>query len=525
MFATVAAVGAATILAASAALPSVWWEPLHFDEAVTLEFSTRSVPAVLEDIFVERGGSPLFFLVEHATLQWPGGIEGLRLPSVISFLLALAAAAAAAGELCGRRAAWLLPPLLALAPLAVGLASFARMYALFLALLLAAVWLLLRAARTGERGRWIIAGACSGLLVYVHPTAPLYIVLAVATAFLCGSRPFRRALGEAWAGLAALALVVLPYGYALAVLTQRYEVTSSTSSRLEGAGGRPVLVESVLALTPGGWAGAALFGGLALAGGASILRHDRAKGIALAAWLAVPVAFFSLVPADTRFFPRYVLPVLPFFLLLVVAGCLLLGRLVRKPSLVASLLVVGLTAWQAVEVIDRLRGLRELRLDSVVVAVERLENAVVFSSTGSTPEGRPAELVDQYVVLELPGVGYVEELPAVDPRYEPDLVELGTEKVRAFLSADGPRGQGAWIFADKPRRVLLGERRLREQTGIVVVRLSPGLLLVHSAAPEDRARLVDQAIAVREAWLGPGGRERWVRTILAVDRMAMDANR
>jgi hypothetical protein len=520
-----ASVGAATILAATAALPAVWWEPLHLDEAVTLEFAPRSVPTLLEDVFVDRGGSPVFFLIEHATLRWPGGVEGLRLPPVVFFLLALAAAAPVANELCGRRAAWLLPPLLALAPLAVGLATFARMYTLFLALLLVAIWLLLRAARTGERRRWVLAGACSGVLVYVHPTAPLYIGLALATAFLCGRRPLRQALGEAWPGLAALALVALPYGYALAVLTQRYEVTSSGSSLLEGTGGRPVSVESVLALTPGGWAGAAVFAGVALAGEASILHRDRAKGVAFALWLVVPVAFFSLVPADTRFFARYVLPVAPIFLLLVVAGCLLVGRLVRKPMLAATLLVAALTAWQAAEVADRLRELRELRLASVARAVDRLEGAVVFSSTGGSPGGRPAELVDDYVVLELQGVGRVEELPAVDPRYEPDLVELGTQQVRAFLETDGPPGRGVWIFVDTPRRVLLGERRLREQAGIEVVRLSSRLLLVHSAGPKGRDELVEQAIAVREAWLGPGGRARWARTIVTVDRRATRANR
>lgn len=520
-----ASVGAATILAATAALPALWWEPLHLDEAVTLEFAPRNVPTLLEDVFVERGGSPVFFLIEHATLRWPGGVEGLRLPAVVFFLLALAASAPVASELCGRRAAWLLPPLLALAPLAVGLATFARMYTLFLALLLVAVWLLLRAARMGERSRWVLAGGCSGVLVYVHPTAPLYVGLALATAFLCGRRPLRQALGEAWPGLVALALVALPYGYALAVLTQRYEVTSSGSSLLEGTDGRAVSVESVLALSPGGWAGAAVFVGLALAGEASILRHDRAKGIAFALWLVVPVAFFSLVPADTRFFARYVLPVAPIFLLLVVAGCLLLGRLVRKPTPVATLLVVALTAWQAAEVVDRLRELRELRLPSTVSAVDRLEGAVVFSSTGGSAGGRPAELVDDYLGLELQGVGRVEELPAVDPRYEPDLVELGTQQVRAFLETGGPPTQGVWIFVDTPRRVLFGERRLREQAGIEVVRLSPRLLLVHSTGPEDRDELVEQAIAVREAWLGPGRRARWARTIVAVDRQALDADR
>jgi Dolichyl-phosphate-mannose-protein mannosyltransferase len=512
---------AAALLAAAGTLPALWWEPLHVDEAITLEFAPRNVPQLLDDIFVERGGSPAFFLVEHVTLQWPGGIEGLRLPSVLFFLLALAAASLVAGELCSPREAVLLPLLLALAPLAVGLATFARMYTLFLALLLLVVWMLLLVARSGTRLRWIGAGAAAGLLVYVHPTAPLYVALALATAYLCSGRPLRGFLADAWPGLAALALAALPYGYALAVLTRRYEVASSGSSLLEGSGGRPVPVEALHALTPGGWAGALVFLALAVAGEVALLRRDRARGIAVVLWLVVPVAFFSLVPADTGFFARYVLPVAPFFLLLVAAGCLLLGRLTPAPLLTGLLLVAGLGVWQASEVVSRLGHLRELELRETVGAVDRLEPGVVFSSTGGLVAGRPAELVDLYVCLEVPDAVCVEELPAVEPRFEPDIVELGAAEVRAFLAGGTPPARGAWVFAGPTRRVLLGERRLREGEGIAVERLSPRLLLVHTDASERRHELVEQGIAVRQAWLGRAGRDRWARALIAVDRSAL----
>jgi len=516
----VVALGAAALLTAAATLPALWWEPLHVDEAVTLEFAPRSIPTLLDDVFVERGGSPAFFLVEHLTLRWPGGIEGLRLPSLVFFLLALGAATLVAGELAGPLEARLLPVLLALAPLAVGLATFARMYTLFLALVLLAVWLLLRAARFHTRRPWVVAGACAGLLVYVHPTAPLYICLALATAFLCAGRPFRSWLAEAWPGLAALALVALPYGYALAVLTRRYEVASAGSSLLEGSGGRPVPVEALLALTPGGWAGAAVFLVLAIAGGTAFFRRDRGRAAALILWLVVPVAFFSLVPADTRFFARYVLPVAPFFLLLVVAGCVLLGRLTRVPVLAASLLVTGLAAWQASELVSRLADLRDLRLTAATSRVEALEPAVVFSSTGAPVGGRPADHVDRYVCLELADARCVEELPAIDPRYEPQLAELGTREVRAFLDGGETAGRGAWLLAGSAGRASAGVRALEGLPGLATVRLSPELLLVHSTRPAHARELVEQAIAVREAWLGPG-RDRWARVALTVDRKAL----
>lgn len=445
---------------------------------------------------------------------------GLRLPSIVFFLLALAGAALVARQLCGRREECLLPLLLAVAPLAVGLATFARMYTLFLALLLLVVWLLVRAARVGTRPLWIAAGACAGLLVYVHPTAPLYIALGLTTAFLCAGRPLRHSLMAAVPGLVSLAVVVLPYGYALAVLTRRYEV-SSGSSLVEGSSGRPVAVETLLALTPGGWPGAAVFLALAIAGLLALLRLDRAKGSAFALWPIVPVAFFSLIPADTGFFARYVLPSTPFFLLLVIGGCFLLGRLTPAPLLAGSLLVAGLAAWQASEVVARLHDLRALGLTAAVDEAERLEPGVIFSSTGGPIGGRPAELVDRYVCLEVAEVACVEELPAVEPRFETALLELGAREVGAFLDGDNAPGRGAWLFAGTSRRVLLGERRLRQEEGLEIVRLSPTLLLVRSAANEGRDALVRRAIGVREAWLGPAGRDRWARTLIAVDRLAL----
>ena len=317
-------------------LPAVWWEPLHVDEAITLEYAPESPPEILRDVFVERGGAPIFFLLEHVSLQWPGGLAGLRLPSFVFFLAAVALSAPVARQLGGRNAAILLPPLLAVAPLAVRLATFARMYALFLAGVLLAVWLLLRAVERRDRGAWILAGVVAGTLVYVHPIAPLYAGLALATAYLRSGLQLRAFLRSARPGLLALALVSAPYLYALAVLGRRYGVGSPESSLATSSSDRSVPAESLVALTHDARAAAAFLLALALWGLIATVRSDRGTGIALALWIAVPIAFFSLVPSETNFFARYLLPALPFFLLLVVLGCLAAGRLVRRPLLVAS---------------------------------------------------------------------------------------------------------------------------------------------------------------------------------------------
>ena len=517
----VASVSIAAALAAAASLPAVWWEPLHIDEAVTLEFAPQSPPEILRDVFVERGGAPVFFLVEHVSLHWPGGLGGLRLPSFLFLLAALVLSVPVARELGGRHAALLLPPLLAVAPLAVALATFARMYTLLLAGVLLAVWLLLRAARRSERSAWILAGVATGALVYAHPIAPLYGGLALSTAYLHSGLPLRPFLRSAWPGLLALAAVAAPYLYALAVLGRHYGVGSPESSLARSPSDRSVATETLLALTPGARTGAALLLALTIWGFVSVLKVDRRTGAALALWLVVPVAFFSLVPSETAFFARYLLPALPFFLLLVVLGCLAAGRLVPWPLPVAIGLVTAIVAWGAADAVSRLDRLRDLRLPAVVDAVAASGDVALFSSTGTQVAARPGELLDAYVALEVAEAARAEELPDPDPAYAEDIHGEGVAAVREFIDAMRGARHGIWLFSGSPRRLDLASARLKAEPGLRIGRISPELLLVRSREPLHSRALVEQSLLVRAAWLGERGRDRWSRILMAIEEDAL----
>jgi len=315
-------------------------------------------------------------------------------PALLFFFLAVLLSVPVARRLGGREAALLLPPLLAAAPLAVRLSTFGRMYTVFLAGVLLAVWLLLRATEGRGRSAWIVAGLAAGSLVYVHPIAPLYIGLALATAYLHAGVPARQLVRSALPGLLALAAVAAPYVYTLAVLGERYGIGSSDSALLSSTSGRPVAVESLLALTPGERLGAGALGALALFGLLTTIRGERGAGIALGLWLAAPIAFFSLVPSETVFFARYLLPALPFFLLLVALGCLALGRFARRPALVAGALVAAIVIWEAAEAAARVDRLRDHRLTAIAGVAGDPSDLVVFSSTGGPVAGRPSELLD-----------------------------------------------------------------------------------------------------------------------------------
>ena len=510
----IVAVAVAAVLGGAVTVPAVTWEPLHLDEAIMLEFSPLSLPSIVKDVFVDRGGAPAQFFVEHATLAWPGGIVGLRAPSLIFFILALPVAAAVARRLLGEGPALVLPFMLALAPLAVGLATFARMYALFLLTVLCATWLGQRAAERGDPRSWGIAGAAAGLLVYVHPIAPLYAPLALLTGL--AARPsWRASLRELRPALIAAAVVASPYAYAIAVLRSRYRV--GEAPRLRTTAGRPVPLESLHALAPGGWIGVTLFTALALTGLVWIGRSRLPVAVALAAWVVVPIAFFTVVPAQTRFFSRYLIPALPAFLLLVVAGCFALARVARAPVVVAAALALALVAVEGRDDVSRLLTLHRLDLPALAAAVQ--PGDVLFSSTGSPRSDRPPELLDDYVALRSSPAIRVEELPAIDPRYENDLVQKGRARVDAFLRSDPAPAKGLWIFRGVPRRVDAALRRLN--TTFETHRISPELLIVRSRAPAPAKELVREALVVRTAWGLKTPADRWPRVIASVDRAAL----
>ena len=429
------------------------------------------------------------------------------------FLLSLVLAALLARELAGEEAALLTPLLLAVAPLGVSLATFARMYSLFVAAVLGATLLALLAGRSGKRGDWIVAGVVIGALVYVHPIAPLYCALAAGTGLILADRRPRALLHDAWPGALVAVAVAAPYAYALAVLRSRYDV-SLESGRLRTTAGRSVPEEALHTLTPGrdprrgrpARARARRTGWLAY-------RRPRAA-VALALWLAVPIVFFTVVPSSTRFFGRYLAPAEPAFYILVAAGCVAIAR---RRLVVASALAAGVVALSVSERIDRLRALHDLGLRNLTSAVDH--EGVLFSSTGTPVSDRPPELLDDYLDLEGLASRRVEELPGIDLRFEPDLEQHGRANVAAFV-ARREGGRGLWVFRGPERRVTRAIRRLAGDAELVAVRPSATLLLVRSRTSAAPPALIEQGIRARTAWTLNSPADRWTTVLLAIGRSA-----
>jgi dolichyl-phosphate-mannose-protein mannosyltransferase len=502
------------------ALPAVWWEPLHVDEAITLQFAGGDLSKLVGDVFVERGESIAHFVLEYVSLEAVGGIEGLRLPNVVFFALAIGAASALARTLLGSLEANLLAVALAVAPLAVGLSTFARMYALFLLGVLLATLVAVEASKTRSVRWWTAAGLLAGALVHVHPIAPLYLIVPILAPWAASGRPARAIAREASRGIWAGLLVAAPFAYALAVLTARYGV-GPHASRVATTAGRTVPEETLRAFAPGGSLGAAALAAAALLGAAVLARSRRRLAVLLVAWVVVPLAFFTIIPAETRFYPRYLLAALPAYLLLGVVGCCAVGALLHRRTLIAAALVALFAATALTEDLRRLDRLRALSLPELAASAAR-GRTILFSSTGSSVAGRPAELIDLYVIVEH-GVEHVDELPAIDPAYATHLEARGRARTRQFLATTCAAHQGAWIFSGRERRIVLALRRLRHDHRFTVLRPSPTMLLVKTRVAAGAAKLLALGIVVRRAWSIRSPSDRWNDLLITIDGRALAA--
>ena len=73
-------------------------------EELTIRVAQEAPGRIFRTV-VDRGGGPFHFWLIHLTLDWPAGLTGLRLPSILFMLAALPAIALVADELVGRAAA------------------------------------------------------------------------------------------------------------------------------------------------------------------------------------------------------------------------------------------------------------------------------------------------------------------------------------------------------------------------------------------------------------------------------------
>jgi hypothetical protein len=472
------------------ALPTVWWTPLNVDEELTIRVSDFSFWNVFDIVSTKRGGGPAHFWLEHFLLGWWPSLASLRIPSLVFICLALPAVALIARRLLGDEASAGVVILTAASPIPVLYATFGRPHTLLFAWLMWSTLLALEAAERGNRRLWAAAGAVLGLSVFVHPTAPLYAGTALIAALLYAPRPPRAVLREAWPGLAAFALTFGPYYVrTLHVLGDRYGVSSGAATGRTFSG-RPVWEDALHFIAPGA-GDINYFTVLAAVGLVALLVQRRYRLVVLCVLtVAAPIVFFSVVPASgdsALFFDRYMIPAIPAFLVVVMAGVLALARFAGPLRLLVVAVLVG---WLLIHELHYDLGHRDhtraIGIEAIAHAAARQPaGSVLFGSTGTSGAlfsafdyGHPANLLDRYVALSAGSLQFVDD----------------DSCARALPFLQGPQAAryGIWLFyavaPDEQRAAAAALAR----TGAVVVRPGPAYFLLRSPrrlAPEALIRL------------------------------------
>ena len=444
------------------------------------------------------------------------------MPSLVFICLALPAVALIARRLAGDEASAGVVLLTAASPIPVLYATFGRPHTLLFAWLMWATVLALKAAEDGDRRLWGIAGAVLGLSVFVHPTAPLYAGTALVAALVYSGRPVRVLARQAWPGLLTFAVTFVPYYVrTLHVLGDRYGV-SAGAAHGRTFSGEPVWRDARHFIAPSAH-DINYFTVLAAVGLVALLVRRNYRAIAYCVLtVAAPIVFFSVVPASgdsALFFDRYMIPAIPAFLVLVLAGIVALASFAGPVRLLVILVAVGwLLAHELHYDLRHRDHTKAIGIEAVTRAAKRQpRGSVLFGSTGTSGAlfssfdyGHPANLLDRFVSLS------ADSLAPVD--------DDSCERALPFVRGPATPRYGVWLFyaaaADEERVAA----RTLARTGAIVERPGPGYFLLRSPRRLGPVGLIRLGRAYRVAWRTAVPSNRRVNELLIADRQLLQGH-
>jgi len=387
------------------------FRPLHNDEGVTLAVASQpSVRDVLDTAIHERHGPPLHYLAVHASLAVRDDMLGLRAPSALFGILAVALAYGFGRELLGRACGAVLSVIVATLPEVVHLAQFARGYTAMLAASFGSLWLLLLLVRT-RRARYLAPYAVSALLLAAaHPFGLFALASEMTLLLLLGLAPLRRGWRAQRRNVVVLSIAVVAGLVALVLLFRVYSQLRPKYG--VGQGG------SVVDLTSSdfwhrlgdAWTGSSqpvvwiALASAAAAGLAMLWRDDRRAAFILAVWIVQPVALLSVLTATSDDFApeRHLSFLIPAYAAALAVFLVEVGRRAGRYGVPIAIASAVLLVAPGVTALSRDIGTftPDLRNASLYLGA-RFRDSDVLLSTGGVPEPAvDARLYGAYMVLE-----------------------------------------------------------------------------------------------------------------------------
>lgn len=329
-------------LAFALRLAGLEFQSLWRDEVDAIRFASRPWDELLRT-FVEPGqNGPLYHLLLRPWLLLAGKSEfSLRFFSVVSGVLAVALSYRLARRLFPKQPtlAWLAAMLAATSPYLVWYSQEGKMYALVVALILLSMERYLAALEQGGWYRWALYVVATSAAFYVHLIAALIVVVQVFV-FVTG-RPTIRSRWKPW--LISIGALTLPYLPLLAWQFPLLLQPAETGFRFVPLHEMllSLLVDYSLGIVHGvAWWIVTPFVTLLLAA-VFLWRRDFSwwgGRTILLGWLLLPVAAVFLITLSRPLYTaRYLIFVIPAFLLLLGMGIVAVGR--RSRVLAALLLI------------------------------------------------------------------------------------------------------------------------------------------------------------------------------------------
>jgi hypothetical protein len=389
------------------------YRPLHNDEGVTLQVAQEpSVRDVLQTAIDHRHGPPLHYLLVHMSLLWHDDVLGLRLPSALLGILAVALSYWLGRELLGPPGGALVSVITAISPAVVNLAQFARGYTAMLAACYGSLWILLVMLRT-RSAKLVIPYAITALLLAAAHPFGLFALLSELILLVClwvwpmarsrtiGERRPLIVLGAALL-LGACALVGLRQVYA--PLQHKYGV--GNGSQVVDVASTRFWAELGSAWSGSGYAFFGILLGVAcVLGVITLWTSNRRAAFVCTIWLLQPLISLSvLTAASSDFAPqRHLSFLIPGYAVATAAFLLELARRLgaRRGVIAVVAVMVLLYAPSAVAVHNNVGTFTsDLRDASLYLGQNFEPGDVLLTSAGQSEAGAASRLYGAYAVLE-----------------------------------------------------------------------------------------------------------------------------
>lgn len=428
------------------------FRPLENDESVTLQVaSLDSVRGVLDAAVNYRHGPPLHYLLVHASLAVRDDVFGLRLPSALLGMAAVALAYVCGRELLGRAEGAVMSVIVATSPMVVHLGQFARGYTAMLSASFLSLWLLLILLRTRQL-RWAVAwGVAVVLLAASHPFGLFALLSELILLAVLGVWPLlrnregsRRPLIATGVALVLGAAALLALRHVYSPLQDKYNV---------GKGGAVIdpFSGSLWRTLGETWFGTsvALFWllptAVALAGLVLLARRRHRAALVIAVWLAQPLITLSLLTAaSTDFAPqRHLSFMLPGFAAALAYGIVEAGRRLPRGPILATAGAVLLLLPGVVSIARDVGSFTpDLRDASISLSEKFGPDDVLLTSAGLAEPTVPARLYGAYATLEAPDGSALSKWPHLGDAVGCTLVDR--------LHEQRPSPENAWVLLRTP---------------------------------------------------------------------------